>query len=149
MCIDKFEDDYSFLSNFEPVRVVWGDRAYGSSEAAYQSAKTLDMSVRDEFVNITPGDSKKLGRMVTLRPDWETIKDSIMYEIVYAKFSGNQELRRKLICTGHKELIEGNDWGDKYWGVFKGKGKNKLGLTLMRVRTILREEYGGCTSECD
>ena len=37
-----------------------------------------------------------------------------------------------------KKLIEGNWWHDYYWGVCSGRGKNKLGEILMRVREELR-----------
>ena len=60
-----------------------------------------------------------------------------MYEIVLAKFSQNEYLKRRLLETGNALLIEGNDWGDTYWGVCNGRGKNKLGKILMRVRTEL------------
>jgi hypothetical protein len=35
-------------------------------------------------------------------------------------------------------LIEGNTWGDTFWGVCNGVGENNLGKTLMNVREILR-----------
>ena len=50
------------------------------------------------------------------------------------------ELREKLLATGNEELIEGNWWGDTYWGVCKGKGENNLGKSLMKIRTELQEE---------
>jgi hypothetical protein len=34
-------------------------------------------------------------------------------------------------------LVEGNTWNDRYWGVCRGVGQNKLGHLLMK----LREEY--------
>ena len=62
-----------------------------------------------------------------------------MYEIVKDKFSRNPELRVKLLNTGDIELIEGNYWGDTFWGVCNGKGENHLGKILMRVRKELAE----------
>lgn len=35
------------------------------------------------------------------------------------------------------QLIEGNHWGDTYWGVCYGQGLNHLGKTLARVRAEL------------
>jgi predicted NAD-dependent protein-ADP-ribosyltransferase YbiA (DUF1768 family) len=43
-----------------------------------------------------------------------------------------------LLETGDAELIEGNDWGDTFWGVCGGKGNNFLGKLLMEVRKELR-----------
>jgi predicted NAD-dependent protein-ADP-ribosyltransferase YbiA (DUF1768 family) len=34
--------------------------------------------------------------------------------------------------------VEGNSWGDTYWGVCKGKGQNKLGHILMQVRSTFK-----------
>jgi predicted NAD-dependent protein-ADP-ribosyltransferase YbiA (DUF1768 family) len=44
----------------------------------------------------------------------------------------------KLLGTGDAILIEGNGWGDTYWGVCKGAGLNKLGLILMETRELVR-----------
>jgi len=35
-------------------------------------------------------------------------------------------------------LIEGNTWGDTYWGVCRGRGSNNLGKLLMKIREVLR-----------
>ncbi len=44
-----------------------------------------------------------------------------------------------LLATGSAELIEGNDWGDDYWGRATPQGKNHLGVVLMQVREELRD----------
>ena len=82
---------------------------------------------------------KKMGRSVSLRPDWEDIKDDVMLEGLYRKFT-NDELAEWLLDTGDEELVEGNWWGDRYWGVCNGIGQNKLGKLLMKVREELAEE---------
>ena len=91
---------------------------------------------------MTPRSAKKFGRKVELRPDWEEVKDQIMEEIVYAKFSQNKYILRKLIATKDEMIIEKNDWGDTYWGVckFKEVGENKLGKILMKIRKQFQEE---------
>ena len=48
-------------------------------------------------------------------------------------------LALRLVETGTEELVEGNDWGDTYWGVCKGTGKNMLGKILMEVREELKK----------
>lgn len=65
-----------------------------------------------------------------------------MYQIIKDKFTRNPDLRKKLLETGNEELIEGNWWHDTYWGVDikTGKGQNKLGKILMKVREELRKE---------
>lgn len=42
--------------------------------------------------------------------------------------------------TGDVELVEGNWWGDRFWGVCDGVGENRLGRCLMEVRKELRGE---------
>jgi len=58
-----------------------------------------------------------------------------MEDIVRSKFVNNPLLYVKLDETNPHELVEGNWWGDKYWGVCKGVGENKLGKILMKVRS--------------
>ena len=67
-----------------------------------------------------------------------------MERVVMAKFSQNEELRRKLVCdTEGFWLEEGNTWGDAYFGVITSEvtgrpfGANVLGRTLMKVRREL------------
>ena len=54
----------------------------------------------------------------------------------------NEELRRLLLSTGDRVLIEGNTWNDTFWGVSlkSGNGQNHLGKILMRVRERLKQE---------
>jgi len=61
-----------------------------------------------------------------------------MKSCLQEKFS-DPLLRKKLLATGNATLIEGNTWGDTYWGVCKGKGQNKLGKLLMELRSELRD----------
>ena len=46
----------------------------------------------------------------------------------------------KIVDTEDMELIEGNSWGDTFWGVCDGVGENNLGKVLMRVRDRLNKE---------
>ena len=81
--------------------------------------------------------SPRLGRRIELRPDWEEVKIEIMRQVLKSKFTHNPELREKLIATGNTELIEGNNWNDRFWGVCRGVGKNHLGKLLMEIRAEL------------
>lgn len=139
--IMTFRGKYQFLSNIYKASFEWDGRSYKNSEAAFQSAKSLDPAVREEFSEMTGVVAKKEGKKVLLRRDWEEVKDSIMEEVVREKFIQNPDLLKKLIDTGDMELVEGNCWHDKYWGVdvVSGEGENHLGIILMK----LREELGG------
>lgn len=135
--IDKFRKEYFFLSNFYPCLVTYQGITYQSSEAAYQAQKTLDESIRKEFSKLDADSSKKAGRELELRPDWDEVKLEVMYEICKAKFTQNRELTTLLLETGNRKLIEGNDWDDKFWGVCDGEGENHLGKILMKIRQEL------------
>lgn len=136
--IDSFKGKYFFLSNFYSTPVCYQGILYQNAEAAFHAQK--DLSRREEFAGLNPSEAKRLGRRVKLRSDWEQIKDDIMFDVVYYKFSQNKELAEQLIGTGDQELVEGNDWNDRYWGVCRGVGKNKLGQILQRVRSELKDK---------
>lgn len=136
--INKFRGKYYFLSNFYEADVEYGGITFKNNEAAFQAQKVVDDSRKLRFKDLNPRRAKRLGRRVRLRSDWEKVKDNYMYEICKAKFSQNPELAKKLLATGDEELVEGNKWNDTYWGVCNGRGKNKLGKILMKVREELR-----------
>ena len=135
--ISEFKGQYRFLSNFWIVNLRIGDMHFTSAEHAYQAAKSLDPQ---DWANIssckTPGDAKRAGRLLKLRPDWESIKLDVMEIILREKFS-HSELAHKLVETGDQELIEGNHWGDTFWGVCRNQGQNHLGRLLMKIRSEL------------
>lgn len=125
--IDSFRGEYRFLSNFyiEPDRTC--------VECEFQQAKVYPALIPN-FLLLTPAEAKKLGRSVELRPDWEFVKKKIMYDLIKKKFTDHSILKYLLLQTGTNELIEGNTWGDTYWGICNGKGSNHLGRILMQVR---------------
>jgi N-glycosidase YbiA len=135
--IDAFSGDYKFLSNFYPCKVKLDDVEYPSVEHAYQAAKTLDTDDRRAFHEHplpTAAQSKKLGKALSLRRDWESVKLNVMEALLMQKFA-DSELRKQLNDTGTLKLVEGNYWGDSFWGVdHKKGGKNHLGRLLMKIR---------------
>jgi GTP cyclohydrolase II len=67
-------------------------------------------------------------------PNWVDIKENVMYRGLEAKFSQHPDLVKLLISTKNKTLVERADF-DNFWGDGKdGKGKNRLGYLLMRLR---------------
>jgi len=106
---------------------------YPTVEHYYQAMKTLDLKQREAIrLALTAGDAKRLGGECELRPDWDDVKLQIMEEALRQKFKRNP-LHDQLMATGRQELIEGNTWGDKFWGV-DGTGENHLGKLLMQIR---------------
>ena len=140
--INSFEGMHRFLSNFWPCQIYWSGMLWSSTEHAYQSAKTNSLNERRMIQNaMSPNQAKKLGRKVTMRADWDQVKLTIMRQLLELKFAPGSQLAEKLIATGDAQLIEGNWWGDTYWGVCRGIGHNHLGKLLMEVRTELRKEH--------
>ena len=171
--ITSFTGDHEFLSNFheEPfpmatARFVWmpppscPDRWwFNSAEHAFQAAKATTHEQAIIVVNApSPYLATRAGRKVTCQQDWELAKRRIMLEVLLAKFGHSADLRNLLRATGTAVLVEGNDWGDRYWGAVSVEGKgawpkdhgtpypgwpgllaghNWLGRILMMVREVL------------
>ena len=146
MKIDRFDADHRWLSNFWLVDVHMYGLVYPSVEHAYQAAKTLDLAAREEIRRAnTPGIAKRMGQRVTLREDWADYRLMAMRGLLLRKFDPIQHtaLAEKLLATGQNTLIEGNYWGDTFWGVCRGVGENHLGRLLMEVRTLLEPVGAG------
>ena len=137
--ITSFHGSNRFLSNFWPCNIVLDGEYYWTVEHAYQAAKTLELDDRKRVQKAsTPGQAKALGRHLVMRIEWDVIKLRVMTDLVWQKFSNNPDLRKKLLDTKSARLVEGNTWGDTFWGVCNGVGENHLGDILMRTRTMLR-----------
>jgi ribA/ribD-fused uncharacterized protein len=133
--ISGFFGEYRFLSNFWAAPIDIGSIIFPTNEHAYQAAKSLQ---RHEWALIldhaSPGRAKKVGRQLTLRPDWEEIKLEVMREITRCKYDQHPDLKEKLMATKGIELVEYNTWGDVFWGVCGNAGQNHLGKILMEYR---------------
>lgn len=136
--VNGFRGEYYFLSNFSPSKITLNGYTFDNGESAFQSFK--DLSMQHTYVGTIPSYAKRKGRQGRLRKDWESIKDQIMYDVVKAKFTQNEDLKQKLLDTGYEILIEGNDWNDTYWGMCNGVGENMLGRILMLVREEIRSQ---------
>lgn len=135
--ITEFRAEFFFLSNFSNTPVTINGLTFSNAEAAFQSEKTQDAKIRASFCAMAPREAKAAGRRLTLREDWEQVKNSVMKKVLIAKFR-DPALRAMLLGTGDAELIEGNHWNDTYWGVCNGVGQNMLGKLLMEVRALYR-----------
>lgn len=115
--------------------VLFDGILYPTAEHAYQAHKTENIEERKQIAKLsTPGKAKRYSKSVKLRDNWEQIKIAVMKEAVTSKFERNENLRKLLLETGKETLVEGNNWGDEFWGVYNGKGRNELGQILMLVR---------------
>ncbi|MBN1309956.1 MAG: NADAR family protein [Anaerolineae bacterium] len=130
-----------FLSNFAPYPIVLKDKKWPTSEHYFQAQKFAGTK-HEEAIRLasSPMVAARMGRSRSrpLRPDWEKVKDSVMYDAVYAKYTQHEELQAMLLDTGEAQLVE-HTKRDRYWGDGgNGSGKNRLGKILMKVRAKLR-----------
>lgn len=147
--INSFRGEHYFLSNYYTAPFTWQGMSFHSAEQAFAYAKTnyndkpasRNLSQRAILEATTPGEAKKLGRKVSIDLDeWEKNKVMHMRSIVHAKFmTAGNAIAGQLINTGATMLVEGNDWGDKFWGRCK-EGDKWVGLNTLGV--ILMEERG-------
>lgn len=136
--ITEFSGDYRWLSNFWPAPVKMDGVCYPGVENAYQAAKTKGN--REAFVTCTAWKAKRMGQSIVLGPRWEDLKLTIMEELLRQKFARGSDLAQQLIETGERMIIEGNTWGDTFWGVCQGVGENQLGRLHMTIRNDLAKQ---------
>jgi ribA/ribD-fused uncharacterized protein len=129
--IDDFSGQYEFLSNFYPSPIVIDGISYPTIEHAFQAHKSTSDEVRRRIASEdTPVQAKKAGRSLNLRSDWEDVKIDVMRTCLEKKFASGTDCSRRLLETDPSSLIEGNTWGDTFWGVCNGVGENWLGRLL-------------------
>lgn len=130
-----FKGEYFFLSTFYPCEVVVeiNDKKllFGNVEAAFQAQK--NPAVASKFSLLKGLEAKKLGEALpSTEENWQVLQLFAMAKALHSKFS-DFDLRTKL-CMIRDPIINENFWGDEFWGVCKGKGKNILGKLLMKIR---------------
>jgi hypothetical protein len=135
-----------FSSSFE-----LDDIRYSCAEQAMMAQKALLFSDTDSFNKIMkttdPKEQKALGRKVKGFDVeiWSNACQDIVFQINVAKFGQNPGLKKTLMDTGDKQLVEASPY-DKIWGIGLGEndaraldetkwlGQNLLGKVLNRVR---------------
>lgn len=138
-----YEQDFYVLSNFSAFTLDWKGDRYMTSEAAYHSEKfTLNDQDLRLHIRMAPSahEAFKIAERNKehRRPDWDDIKVDIMRDILRAKVAQHEYVRRKLLATGDRELIE-DSWRDDFWGWGPNRdGKNMLGRLWMEIRAELQ-----------
>ena len=136
-------EPYGEFSNFARYPITLGGKTWRTSEHYFQAQKYAGTPREEEIRQAkTPSEAARLGRdrKVSLRRDWESVKDAIMREAVLAKFTQHDDLRELLLSTGDATLVEHTE-NDSYWGDGgDGSGKNRLGQLLMELRAELRRD---------
>lgn len=140
------EVPYGCFSNFSPHGFLLDGLYWATSEHYFQAQKFVGTPHLEKVRQMkTPKDAANLGRnrALSLRPDWEQVKDTVMRKAVLQKFTTHANIREILLSTGDEALVE-NSPIDYYWGCGKdGSGQNKLGQILVEVREILRSSVEG------
>ncbi|HVI49918.1 MAG TPA: NADAR family protein [Candidatus Sulfotelmatobacter sp.] len=136
--IQGFAGTFAFLSNLYPSPIEWKKFLFPTVENAFQAAKTVDSAAWERLTELSPDAAAAFGRTVSLRSDWDEARLLVMAELLALKFE-IPALRRRLIATHPRPLINDAWWGDRFWGVTRGAGENHLGRLLMERRAALSE----------
>src|ERR1035437_8893421 len=136
--ITEFKNEYRWLSNFAPVKIILGGIEFPSVEHAYMSEKSDDEEWKKFCSNSsnTAGDVKRKSKTIKLKDNWDLIKLEVMEYCIEQKFN-TEPYRTKLLDLPKDEYLqEGNRWNDKFWGVClkTNKGENHLGKLIMNAR---------------
>ncbi|KAJ4461522.1 putative 6-deoxyerythronolide-B synthase EryA1 [Paratrimastix pyriformis] len=134
------EDAYGYFSNFWPSPIFLGGKRWPTTEHYFQAMKFLDPEVQERIREChTPGEAARMGRRTrALRSDWESVKNDIMEDALWAKFTQHDDMRAKLTATGTAELVE-HTHNDSCWADGgDGSGENRLGKLLVKVREGLK-----------
>lgn len=147
----------TYLSNWHKCVFKDADFQYQTSESYLMTHKALlfgDTESADKIVNTSdPKKQKALGRLVKGFNEelWNQHKFDIMVKGLLLKFGQNESLKKQLLATGDKILVEGSPY-DKIWGVglkyddpkildeSNWQGENLLGKALMEARKTLKNK---------
>lgn len=138
-----YEQDFYVLSNFSAFTLLWEGEPFYTSEAAYhwEKFRSTDIATANNvrFARSAHEAFKLAEHNKHLRrSDWDDVKVDIMRDILRAKADQHEYVRRKLLATGDRELVE-DSWRDDFWGWGPNRdGKNMLGKLWMEVRAELR-----------
>ena len=162
ICFHNPDEENSWFSNWYLSDFEYEGIKFSSLEQymMYKKAEVFgDEKTAKKILNTDdPGKIKSLGREVENYNNtvWNGLRQIIVYEGLYAKFSQNEELKEKLLATGEDILAEASGT-DTIWGIGlsmtdenrfhmdKWEGQNLLGFALMEVRNrIVRNSDSQC-----
>lgn len=146
--INQFKGKYSWLSNMAYIPpFIENGITYNTVENYYQAQKSDNLGVKLAISKLNPFESKSYGKKIKIVDDWNTKREDVMHTALKYKFN-IPKFKNLLINTKDMEIIEGNYWGDKFWGVDlkTGDGLNILGNMIMSIRqdiynTLDNNEY--------
>ena len=129
------------FSNFAPFGIDLDGAWWATVENYYQAQKFTDADLRQSMGQADqPIVAKTLADVnkAAIRPDWEAIKDEVMYRALWRKFELHPALKAMLLATDEEDIAEANPAAN-YWGIGRdGTGFYKLGKIMSRIRADLR-----------
>ncbi len=137
-----YENEFYPLSSFSAFQVVIWNLKFPTAEHAYHWRKFMHLSDTNaqDYILRAPSAheafklAKSFERAGLLPPTWEAERVEVMRQILKAKVSQHEYVKRKLLETGNRELIE-DSWRDDFWGWGEHKdGQNQLGKLWMELR---------------
>ena len=140
-----YEQDFYVLSNFSAFNLKWEGHVFPTSEHAYHWEKfegsDAPYSIRYGIRHAASAhEAFKLAEKHKehRRSNWDDVKVGTMRGILRAKAEQHEYVRRKLLATGDRLLVE-DSWRDDFWGWGANRdGKNMLGKLWMEVRAEIR-----------
>lgn len=136
-----YENDFYILSNFSAFNLRWRGLTFPTSEHAYHWEKFRGNPIVQDYI-LGSNSAHEAFRIAqeykpSRRKDWENVKVMIMKEILREKMYQHEYVKRKLLVTGSRELIE-DSWRDDFWGWGGNKnGENIMGKLWMELRSEL------------
>lgn len=145
-CVCFYEQEFYVLSNFSAFSIYWDvsgfSAKFDTSEALYHWHKFPNSARIRDLIRSAPSahESFKIAEQYkdSVRPDWKEVRVDVMRQILRAKVQQHEYVKRKLLKTGDRLLVE-NSWRDAFWGSGPdGDGVNQLGKLWMEIRAELR-----------
>ena len=145
--------EFSTYSNWSKSAFTFKEKEFICIEQGYMYNKAVingaPVAAQQISCITDPREIKRLGSAITVsdREQWDAIKGNLMLELVRAKYTQNEALRRELVATGNRTL--GETGKDTFYSIGiplthpdvlncrKWKAGNKLGKALETVRADL------------
>lgn len=155
-----------WLSHWHPARFSVDGVEYNCCEQFMMAEKARlfgdDEALAKILESESPRAQKALGRAVRNfdKVTWDGVCRGIVYTANLARFEQDESLRRTLLATGEKTIVEASPT-DRIWGVglsqddpraqdpSQWRGTNWLGVALTQVRHTLAAQAAGRQPQLD